>query len=100
MQHVNIQENKTNLSCLIEVALNGESFVVTKAGKPMVTVTAYQPPPKPPQRIGFMSGQIEVPDDFDTMGRDAILSMFGGLQRESPDADILRPTTQTGRPHL
>lgn len=31
-----------------------------------------------PRRIGFMKGQISVPDDFDTMGQDEIQAMFEG----------------------
>lgn len=80
MQQVNIHEAKTNLSRLIEMAVNGEPFIIAKAGKPMVTVTAYQVPAKPAQRIGFMRGQITMPDDFDTMGREEIQSMFEGAK--------------------
>jgi prevent-host-death family protein len=40
MQTVNIHEAKTHLSRLIEKAVQGESFVIAKAGKPMVKVTA------------------------------------------------------------
>ena len=31
----------------------------------------------PPHRLGFMAGQIEVPDDFDSMGGSEIKKMFG-----------------------
>jgi hypothetical protein len=41
---------------------------------------AYSDPslihPRVLQRFGFMAGQIAVPDDFNTMGRDAILDLF------------------------
>lgn len=80
MQQVNIHEAKTNLSRLIEMAVKGEPFIIAKAGKPMVTVTAYQAPTKPARRIGFMEGQIEVPDDFDSMGRADIQSIFEGAE--------------------
>ena len=80
MPQVNIHEAKTNLSRLIEMAVNGEPFIIAKAGKPMVTVTAYQGPAQPVQRIGFMEGQIEVSDDFDTMGGTEIQSMFEGAE--------------------
>ena len=30
------------------------------------------------RRLGFMAGQIKVPDDFDSMGRPEIEKMFGG----------------------
>lgn len=44
----------------------------------MVTVSACTPPPDPVKRVGFLSGMIEVSEDFDGMGRDKILSMFEG----------------------
>jgi len=76
MQKVNIHEAKTNLSRLIEQAVQGEPFIIAKAGKPMVTVTAYSPPLDPASRVGFMKGMISVPDDFDSMGQDEIQTLF------------------------
>lgn len=76
MLQVNIHDAKTNLSKLIEKAVNGEPFVIAKAGKPMVTVRAYEPPSKPVRRLGFMKGKIKVPDDFDSMGKAEIKRMF------------------------
>lgn len=79
MRTVNIHEAKTHLSRLIEQAVNGEPFVIAKAGKPMVKVEAIDPaPPKPKRRLGFMKGQILVPDDFDRMGEEEIARMFEG----------------------
>ena len=39
---------------------------------------------KPPQRIGFMEGQFEVPDGFDTMSAKEIEEMFHGGPLEPP----------------
>ena len=39
---------------------------------------------KTPSRLGFMAGQIEVPDDFDSMGGPEIEKMFGGLIDSKP----------------
>jgi len=73
----NIHEAKTHLSRLIELAAKGESFVIAKAGKPMVKVMPITAPePAQMKRIGFMSGEFEVPDDFDSMGSDEIERMF------------------------
>jgi prevent-host-death family protein len=80
MQQVNIHEAKTNLSKLIEKAVNGESFVIAKSGKPMVTVSAYAPPPDPAKRVGFLKGMLEIPADFDFMGKEEIQNMFEGAQ--------------------
>jgi len=78
MRIVNIHEAKTPLSRLVEQAANGEPYVIAKAGKPLVKVVALDPPPrKPVRRLGFMIGQISVPDDFDRMGDAAIEQTFG-----------------------
>lgn len=76
---VNIDEAKTQLSELVDAAVNGESFVIAKADKPLVRVTALNAPlPGQRKRLGFMAGQIAVPDDFDTMGSAEIAAMFNG----------------------
>ena len=73
---VNIHEAKTQLSKLVARAAQGEPFVIAKAGKPLVTVRAVQAPPAP-KRLGFLAGEIEVPEDFDTMGEEEIAALFG-----------------------
>ena len=79
MQTVNIHEAKTHLSRLIEKAAHGESFIIAKAGKPMVKVTAIDAEPvKAPQRLGFMKGKMLIPEDFDMMYADEIARMFNG----------------------
>ena len=78
---VNIHEAKTHLSRLIEKAVNGEPFIIAKAGKPLVQVTAIAPESKPaPKRIGFLKGRIQVPDDFDTMFAEEIADLFEGKE--------------------
>lgn len=78
MQTVNIHEAKTHLSRLVEQAAKGESFVIAKAGKPMVKVTAIDTPTaEQARRLGFMAGEISVPDDFDRMGSEEIEHLFG-----------------------
>jgi len=82
MKTVNIHEAKTHLSRLVEDAAKGEGFVIAKAGKPMVKVVpldeAPVEEPKKKRRIGFLKGQISVPDDFDTMFAKEIEDMFYG----------------------
>ena len=77
MQVVNIHEAKTHLSRLVERAAQGEPFVIAKAGRPMVKVSALSAETPEPRRLGFMLGQLSVPDDFDRMGSDEIAQMFG-----------------------
>ena len=77
MQVVNIHEAKTHLSRLIERASQGESFIIAKAGKPMVRVVAIKADlVKKPQRLGFMKGKGKIPDDFDTMYAKEIEDLF------------------------
>lgn len=78
MKTVNIHEAKTQLSKLVEEASRGEPFVIAKAGKPVVKVTALSAPTGAEvRRLGFMTGQISVPDDFDQMGNEEIQHNFG-----------------------
>ena len=76
MRTVNIHEAKTHLSRLIDQAINGEPFVIAKAGKPLVKVVAIDAPARP-QRLGFLAGRIAVPDDYDRMGQAEIAALFG-----------------------
>lgn len=78
MQIINIHEAKTHLSRIVERVVRGESFVIAKAGKPMVKVVPLDAPEtSQPKRLGFLAGQVEVPDDFDTMGSAEIEQLFG-----------------------
>ena len=83
MTTVNIHEAKTHLSRLVERAALGESFIIAKAGRPMVKVVPLDEGPKPyqPKRFDIMPPQ-EVPDDFDEMGREEIEKMFYGEEEE------------------
>ncbi len=76
MQIVNIHEAKTNLSRLVEQALRGESFIIAKAGKPLVKVCALEAP-SGKDRLNFMAGQIQIPADFNRMGEETIAQLFG-----------------------
>ena len=76
---VGIHEAKTQLSRLVDEAAKGEPFVIAKAGKPVVKVIALTAPVDAQiRRLGFMAGQIVVPDDFDEMAREEISQLFGG----------------------
>ena len=74
MESVNMHEAKTRLSQLVARAAKGEAFIIAKAGKPVARVMAYDSPEQSQQkRIEFT-----VPEDFDRMGQDEIVEMFGG----------------------
>jgi len=78
MKTVNIHEAKTHLSKLIEMAERGEPFIIARAGKPVVKVEGIGAPVQ--QRLGFMEGQFEVPDDIDSMFAEDIEQMFYGAR--------------------
>ena len=77
MRTVNMHEAKTHLSRLVKAAAEGEPFVIARAGKPVVKVTAVSAPAAGSgRRLGFLAGRIRVPDDFDRMGTEALQSLF------------------------
>jgi prevent-host-death family protein len=78
MKKINIHEAKTQLSKLVDEASKGEPFVIAKAGKPIVRVSALSSPESSQmRRLGFMEGQVSIPDDFDEMGKAEIEGLFG-----------------------
>ena len=70
----------------IAVLLSGFGTIAT-AGKPMVKVVPLEASEKGAgRRLGFMEGQIVVPDDFDQMGSEDIARLFhGDKPRGEPD---------------
>ena len=76
---VNIHKAKTQLSRLVDEAAGGKPFIIAKAGRPMVKVTALDTPTgRQVRRLGFLRGLFSVPDDFNTMGGSEIARMFQG----------------------
>lgn len=60
-------------------AVRGETFVIAKAGRPLVKVVALDETDTAQRQLfGFLAGRAVVPDDFDEMGTEGIASGFGG----------------------
>lgn len=79
MEIVNIHEAKTHLSRLVDRAALGEAFIIAKAGKPLVKVVPLDAPVAGQRRrLGFLAGEIAVPEDFDRMDAGDIANLFGG----------------------
>ena len=79
MQTINIHEAKTHLSRLVDEAAKGNVFIIAKAGKPMVKVLPLSEGElKGVEKLGFMSGEISVPDDFDSLAATEIIQLFEG----------------------
>jgi prevent-host-death family protein len=78
MEIVNMHEAKTRLSQLVDKASKGEPFIIARAGKPVARVSAIDAPePGGARRLGFLKGQIKVPEDFDRMAESEISELFG-----------------------
>lgn len=75
MDSINIHAAKTHLSALVEKAAAGESFIIAKAGRPLVVVNPYQQDASY-SRIGFLKGLVTIPADFDRMGEREISEIF------------------------
>ncbi len=90
MRQVNLHEAKTQLSRLVAEAVAGESFVICKAGKPLVQVTslagADDSANPPRRRLGLLAGHCSVPDDFDQIAVAEIADLFEGLPTAAPSA--------------
>jgi len=79
MRVVDIQKAKARWPKLVEEVSKGETVVIAKAGQPLVKLTPLNAPAAGQiKRLGFMAGQITVPDDFNTMGSCNIEQMFHG----------------------
>jgi prevent-host-death family protein len=62
---VNIHEAKTQLSKLIQRALNGEEVIIAKDGSPVVKLTPIQAEGSNRPDPGLYAGQITIMDNFD-----------------------------------
>ncbi len=82
MTQANVHEAKTNLSKLIEKALNGEEVVIAKAGKPLVRLVPVRDEKE--SCFGMDAGKGWIADDFDELPED-ILAAFYGENDESFD---------------
>jgi len=79
MRTVTLKEAAADLPRLVERAAAGEPFAIAVAGRPVVEVVPYAAPgASAPRRFDFLAGEIDVPDDFDEMGRAEIEAMLAG----------------------
>ena len=76
MKTVTLEEAQSHLAELVESAAGGDSFLITREGKPLVSVASAEAL-RSPQRFGWMPGP-PIPEDFDTMCQKEIEEMFYG----------------------
>lgn len=61
---INIYQAKTQLSKLIEQALEGKEVIIAKAGKPMVKIVKYKKKLQP-RKFGLWKGKVWIAPNFD-----------------------------------
>lgn len=72
---LDIAQAKVELSALIEEVMKGNEVVLSKAGKPVARLVAYEAPRRP-REPGSMAGEIWIAPDFDVLPDD-IADAFG-----------------------
>jgi prevent-host-death family protein len=75
MQIANIHEAKSQLSKLVERALEGEEIIIARAGKPVVRLVPVRQSDAPRQG-GQWKGKVHIAEDFDELPED-IARAFG-----------------------
>ena len=86
MLTINIHQAKTQLSRLVDEAVQGDSFVIAKRGKGLVQVIRLDAPEAPvKRRLGFMKGMYTLPDNYWEVDKEMdreIEKMFFGEDEE------------------
>ena len=61
-----ISEAKAHFSAIVDEASGGKSFIICRAGRPLVTITQYVKTERV-RRPGSLKGKIRIADDFETL---------------------------------
>jgi prevent-host-death family protein len=77
MKQVNMHEAKTHLSRLIEEVEAGKVVTITKAGKPVATLSPITRKGKP-RKLGLLDGKFKIPEDFDAALPASVQAAFEG----------------------
>jgi prevent-host-death family protein len=84
MKQINLRYAEKQLSALLDKVKNGESFVITKAGRPVALLSPVQKRKRRKIRFGFMKGKIKFAPDFDDPLPAEILDAFEGRGLRDP----------------
>jgi prevent-host-death family protein len=80
MSKVNVHEAKTRFSQLLRRVAAGEEITIANRGVPVARLLPVAVE-GPTRKLGFFSGQVTIPDDFDASLPDDILDAFEGKAR-------------------
>ena len=61
---ITLSDAKARFSEVVEKAVNGEEFIITRMGRPAVRVSRYEVARHVPE-LGDLAGRIRIADDFD-----------------------------------
>jgi prevent-host-death family protein len=64
MHVTNIYQAKTNLSKLVQLAIQGQEIIISKAGNPVAKLIPYVEQPTK-RKAGSFKNKIWISDDFD-----------------------------------
>lgn len=76
MKSVNVHEAKTHLSRLLAEVEAGEEIVISRGGKPVARLLAFEPRPAK-RELGFDRGRFTIPDDFNEPMADFEADFYG-----------------------
>lgn len=76
MQQLNIYEAKTNFSQLVELASQGDTFIIAKSGKPLAQLVPLSSHKTKSFQFGTLLGAIKTSNDFDAPLADDVLDLF------------------------
>ncbi len=94
MEIANIHEAKTQLSKLVERALEGEEVVIARAGKPAVRRVPIRESDTP-RKGGQWGGKIRIAEDFDELPDD--LARAFGDEPPGPDRCLMSACRRRSR---
>ena len=77
MSKVSVQEAKARLSQLLRGVAAGEEITITNRGVPVARLVPV-PAEETQRKLGYFSGQMSIPDDFDAPLPPDILDGFEG----------------------
>ena len=71
---VTLSDAKARFSEIVEKAVNGDEFIVTRMGKPVVRISRFVMSGER-RKLGDLAGQIRISEDFDDWPPDLLASL-------------------------
>ena len=71
---ITLSDAKAHFSEIVERAVNGEDFVVTRRGRAAVRISRFEHQARP-RKIGDLAGQIHIAEDFEEWPSDVQVAL-------------------------